>query len=546
MGLYLGLLSLFPLAYYNRMISLPFTEAFLPTDTFDDTYYLGLISDGIAHDSMTSNHNHPEHAAGPMVRPGWLEWIWGRTSRVLGLDIRSTYWAGTALCAMLSCLGWWLMGRALGMGSSASALGAFLVLTTTIGMYAFRPVHPQLSLPLFLLFEAALSSWWKSRHRYILVAFSIFLALNCYGYPHFWTLGCIHAFLLGCTLIFRRDWIGAGFLTLATLAALGAAYPVWHNLMTTLADPAYPDLMFRLGHDTSGAPLFSFSLTALLVLAVLGSRGACRVWLVSLACGLLLCTNMQVITGHAASPSRWIWYVGKPFLLLIVMTILGERILRWKAWKGRTRLGTTLVLVIAGSLSLALQIKDAIESGRIKWVDRNGAMAPVMHWMSRNLPPDSVVAAPHLLSPHLRVYAGLNAYNCGHGQAQLIFQKEYSERLDSQDYLQGMTLENYTEALDKYLAHRTSLHYGSHFHRQSGGYENVPDSIRRHLIEGYAALLASQQEGPWKPRFACDYVVIETANENPVTLKPHSTFKPERIPGTKIWEDTHYSVWQIR
>jgi hypothetical protein len=533
---FLLLLILFPLFLYKQLghdIGLV-----LPLENInDEVSYLSYVNHAITHDFPAGDPNHIENRHTPLLRPAWFEYVLGRFCYVSGLSITGLYWINTFLFPLLFL---WILYRLLrvwGLSRNLSALTAFLSLTC-LKIDVFRVMHPRVSIVFFYLHLLLVSRWLAREKKKYLLPLALSGALQFYSYSFYWVFNLVFTPLLCLFLsLIRKKRAAKGLLISFVLACLGA-WPYAQNMLAVTGHPAFGDLMFRMGYAGSD---FVFSKTNLLLLVFAlffwkrerQNGNSWRVFfLLAVVVSGFICLNQQVVTGKQPSSSRYVWFILQPVLLFCVLRTFSSFI-----FTSKFRLNLVL---LAGALFFShktFQRSRPLELPYAVLANSARKAQNLINFINTHLPDDQVIACsikqPDGLAYALRLYTRQYVYASFSSLHQLLDKKELSQRVHMIDYLQGLSLKEYSARLDKRPDIYVTEHYGSHFHRQNGDYGKVPEEVIEGLKKDYRDFLKRREAGePFDYRL--DYIVLKAGKSLPLEIS--GAFK-------KIFSSNFHVLW---
>ena len=389
----------------------------LPYVNDDELFYMARIQDVLDGHPTLGNAYLWEHKGAMPLQLFFPEFLLAGPLKLLGESpVTGRVLYSVLLPPVTFLLVYALLYRLVGERRTASCLAAALL----FGFYIHdfnRPVSPQFNFPFWLLQLLLLHRLVEnpSSGRIVLANAATF-GLLFYLYPYYWTYyAVVFAVLAG--LSWRTDHALAARVVVVMAAGIVLGAYSLYSVYQTHHTPEGLESLHRAGlihsRSPSGVKILAWSLPVLAAYVIAARRRQWpggripRLLVASVMAGVIgvnqhLVTNSNVqFSSHYALPSAFAAAFAAAFLLARFLPADTDRRLRVVS-------ATQLLALLVALLGAATYVRQAIQvSTDDVAAQRYG---PVLDWLARDAPRDSVVFANDALTDRIPAYTGCNVF----------------------------------------------------------------------------------------------------------------------------------------
>jgi len=319
-----------------------------------------------------------------------------------------------------------------------------------------KPVHPQLSLPLlliFLIFWIRLIKLDKQKIQNAILA-GVMFGLLFLTYHYHWMLLIVLTGIFILILLLNKKWLELKYHSLMLIIAVIIGIPYFIQLFVGTQVSYYAEMMTRMGMYYSHMPeTWPRLIVALVWLGFfiffaryykIENKPTTQA-ITSLLIANVMFPNHQVITGIIVqNANHWPWM---PILIFAITThYIINYILKHKAeikgWKiNRVILIITLILFIVPVWRLSTfafkpflqnykvnDIENLVQYGVIP-TENLQYYRSILDWMNENITSDSVILSDNVLMNFIPVYTHANVYYIDYAQWLPNSDQEIAERI---------------------------------------------------------------------------------------------------------------------
>ncbi len=324
-------------------------------------------------------------------------------------------------------------------GSRRLAAGAGLIFCVGLFIQALgRPVFPQFSLLLWLLFFGSFLEWVRSLNRkYFFICVLLFAAL-VYSYPYYWIHISILVFFCALFSLWRERHF-LFFLACAGMGMLAAllALPYLYILLGLIHHPSYLESSIRWGGVRGYFP--GSILVEALCVGILLFTFAAKRWfrfsfdkvgyaLVLNVLAVAVAANQQLFTGVYAEFSSHYYslaVLGSLFLFIYVV----QKVKRYPLFVSHQFILKTLFTVLVVGISL-WGILGMVKGERKVFASTVSLQqyGPILGWVEKNVKAGESVAAPQELARLIPAYTERDVLYADELKFTLLSEREFTER----------------------------------------------------------------------------------------------------------------------
>ena len=369
-----------------------------------------------------------------------------------------------------------------------------------------RPINPLISSLVMFGYLLAFLRHQRSRSKTYFAASGILLGLSFYAYVYIWTYLLVMNGLLLLWYAARKNLTLCRDTALITALSLVIALPYLMSAYSMSHHPFYQGVFERQGFFRTHMPILSqFGLLGLLaiVFSFLKKSPAITAYGVIAFVASLVAINHQVLTGINIQNDHYHWYVVTPLASVFILTSLYFYVGKISGMKAQKALSTFLIAVfLFTGFFVQYRSYGAMRDETL----RNQRLAPVLDWLKKNVPAESVIFSSRLFSDLIPVYTPFNVYYSSYAPYYLIS----DERLLTGYFLQVL-FEGVSEkdAREYFMSHKDSVAanlFMLKYRYTNGCSACFPDTLLTELTEKYKNFLNEGVQIRTR-KYRLDYIV---------------------------------------
>lgn len=272
-----------------------------------------------------------------------------------------------------------------------------------------RPVNPQFSSIVFLVYLHVLLSCFRKQTVKWFLLLSVMYALSFYAYFYLYTFLTVvnsMAILLHLT---ARQYRPAVYMSASMLISIVLSSPIIFEVYKTVNHPHYSQLPTAAIEHTHSLQI-TLAGTLLLGFAIIaaffyrrnfhGKISADAYFVISLIMTSFVILNQQIITGIINQPFHYHWYYATPVLVISLcyachIFICKDTLVKYSAF-----------LIAVGALPIlnSLIIQNNSLDQNIGYIISVQNETPVLLWLSDHVPSGAVIFSPNRLAALIPVY----------------------------------------------------------------------------------------------------------------------------------------------
>ncbi len=388
------------------------------------------------------------------------------------------------------------------------------VSTTSNFMTLARPVNPQVTdiflfggmLVFYKAFVQRVPRAWEVALLGLIAGASLYVS----PYPSTFLGGVLGVSFLW--FAYKKDRSRARGVFLSGVLMALCSVPYILNYLQLTASPDYAALALRQGLVHGHAPLISFWLIIMLVLALFAwpkRYPQARIFYLFSVVVLIMLNNQQIVTGVSVVPSHYHWYITKP-LIGILLAMYAWIVLEWATRRQWLRaLGIAAILALL--LCNAFIVQRASYDAHYQYALGLQRYAPVFVYLN-TLSPNMSIWADTRFSFYIPIYTRQNVPNNFYALYYPVSQRYLVERLLLNYELEGVPGNEILATLQRDRADVSAKVFGIYYREQYGSYADIPDSLLETYADEYKAQLARPLASVFRDLGATHIVVDKNAD----------------------------------